>query len=302
MSGVRKTMARLCGVLVVGAATVAVLPSPAAAAGPAKPAIFHEGTWYLRSSASTGAATTTFRYGIAGPDMPVMGDWNGDGDDTVGVARLPEDGTGSLTWHLRDTNSAGGASVAPFTFGVARFVAVDRLGSIPIVGDWDGDGDDTIGVAQYGDNLEGSITFLLRNTNSAGPPDVVLSYGRTDRDYPLVGDWDGNGTDTPGVLRGPNSWLLRNSASSGPASVAFTFGTSRNDIVELPVPGDWNGDGSDNPGLVRNAPATEPEGGFVDWLIRTSNTSGPATSTFRYGSNAFFVGLPVDYVPRLSYR
>jgi hypothetical protein len=300
--GVRRSGRLLAALALASGGIVAIPSAPAVAAGPAKPAIFHDGKWYLRNTLTSGPANLTFSYGRADADLPVMGDWNGDGDDTVGVVRFPAGATGEFTWFLRNTNSAGAASVTPFQFGTVRFVAVDRLGSIPIVGDWDGDGDDTIGVAQFGDNLAGPITFHLRNSNTAGPADVVVSYGRTDRDWPLVGDWDGDGDDTVGVLRSPNQWLLRNSNTAGPANISFTYGSSAPGIVELPVVGDWNGDGSDNPGLLRNIPASNPEGGFRNWLLRSSNTAGAATSNFVYGSESFFIGLPVEYVDRLSFR
>lgn len=293
--------ARIGAAVALLVAGVVAAPGPAAAAGAAKPAIFHDGTWYLRNSATSGPANTTFRYGRGG-DLPVMGDWNADGNDTVGLARIPAGATGSFTWHLRDSNTAGAATVTPFEFGTIRFVAVDRLGSIPIVGDWDGDGDDTVGVAQFGDNLAGPITFHLRNSNTAGPADVVVSYGRTDRDFPIVGDWDGDGDDTVGVTRGPNLWLLRNANSNGAANLSFSFGNSQQGVIELNVPGDWDGNGTDTPGVLRNVPASEPEGGFQHWLIRNSNTTGAASASFMYGSNAFTLGLPIDYVPRLSWR
>ncbi|MEO6711896.1 MAG: hypothetical protein ABIM89_00535 [Mycobacteriales bacterium] len=300
-TGIRTRGFRTGSVLALVVAAAVTSPAPAAAAGAAKPAIFHEGTWYLRNATTAGPASATFRYGRAG-DLPVMGDWNADGNDTVGLARFPASVTGMFTWYLRDANSAGSATVTPFQFGTVRFVAVDRLGSIPIVGDWDGDGDDTIGVAQFGDNLAGPITFHLRNSNTPGPADIVVSYGRTDRDYPLVGDWDGDGVDTVGVVRGPNLWLLRNSNSNGPADVSFTYGSAAPGLIEFPVVGDWDGNGTDTPGLLRNIPAANPEGGFRNWLLRNANSAGPATITFVYGSEAFAIGLPVDYFPRLSWR
>lgn len=297
-AGSRRTS--VVGAVVLGAALVTG-PTSATAAGPAKPAIFHNGVWHLRTSLTSGPDTATFAYGRNG-DVPVMGDWNADGGDTVGIARFPAGATGSFTWFLRNSNTAGAATVTPFQFGAVRFVAVDRLGSIPIVGDWDGDGDDTVGVAQFGDNLTGGITFQLRNSNTAGPPDIVVTYGRTDLDYPIVGDWDGDGTDTVGVSRAPNRWLLRNSNSGGPADISFAFGASTPGIIEYAVPGDWDGDGSDNPGVVRNVPPSNAEGGARNWLLRSSNSSGPATSNFLFGSEAFGIGLPSDFVPRLSWR
>jgi lysyl endopeptidase len=55
-------------------------------------------------------------------------------------------------------------------------------GDAPLVGDWDGDGIDTVGI--YRNN-----EFYLRNNNTAGPADVSLIYG-VPGDAPLVGDWD----------------------------------------------------------------------------------------------------------------
>jgi lysyl endopeptidase len=51
------------------------------------------------------------------------------------------------------------------------------------VGDWNGDGIDTVGI--YRNNA-----FYLRNTNTAGNADVSLLFG-VPGDAPLVGDWNG---------------------------------------------------------------------------------------------------------------
>jgi hypothetical protein len=62
------------------------------------------------------------------------------------------------------------------------------------VGDWDGNGSDTLMVRR-------GITFYARNSATSGPADVVFAYGDPG-DTVLVGDWDGNGTDTLAVRRG----------------------------------------------------------------------------------------------------
>jgi hypothetical protein len=61
------------------------------------------------------------------------------------------------------------------------------------VGDWNGDGKDTIGVFRSG-------RWFLRNTNTTGVADQTFSYGLPD-DVPVVGDWNGDGTTTVGVFR-----------------------------------------------------------------------------------------------------
>ena len=294
---------RRTGIAVLAAAVAAgvLVPAPRAAAqtGPRSgPAIVHEGTWYLRDSPTSGPATNVFRYGTA-RDLPVMGDWDGDGDDTVGVVRFTPtpDGGFVYTWYLRNTNSGGAATVTPFVFGTVEFVAVDQLGTIPIVGDWDGDGDDTVGIMSYAPELDGPMIWRVRNSNTAGPANVIVSYSRG-RDLPVVGDWDGDGDDSIGVVRNDN-WLLRNAVAGGNADLNFAYGSRA--YLELPVPGDWDGNGTDTPANLRNNPPTDVPGGFEHWLLRNSNNSGNATSQIAYGSDAFDVGLPWDVIPRLSW-
>jgi len=295
---------RAAAVLAVVALSTAVggLVQPTAAgaqpAPPSKPAIFHNGNWYLRDTLTTGVATSTFRYGTPG-DHPVMGDWDGDGDDTVGIVRTTQLPSGEFvfTWHLRNTNSAGPATVAPFVFGDVRFVAVDQLGALPVVGDWDGDGDDTPGVMVYDFELDGPILWQLRNSIGAGAPDVTFNYSRG-RDLPVVGDWDGDGDDSIGVVRG-RTWLLRNAVAGGNADLTFGYGSSS--YFELRVPGDWDGNGTDTPAVLRNRPPTEVGGSEV-WLFRNSNSAGGANGEITFGSDAQTVDLPFETVPRLTWK
>src|SRR5262249_29649839 len=112
-------------------------------------------TWYLRSASSAGAPDAgQFAYGGTGW-TGVSGDWDGDGQDSVGVVDTTS--SAGLVWYLRNSNSAGAPDVAPFAFG-AR-------GWIPVVGDWDGDGKTTVGAFD-----PSTGTWYLRNSNSAGAP------------------------------------------------------------------------------------------------------------------------------------
>jgi hypothetical protein len=229
-----------------------------------------------------------------------MGDWDGNGTDTVGIVRFTQLSSGQFvyTWHLRNTNSAGSATVAPFVFGEVRFVAVDQLGTIPVVGDWNGDGIDTAGVMVYSFDLNGHMQWNLRNSNTAGPPDISSFYSRG-RDVPVTGDWDGDGDDSIGVVRGDN-WLLRNIPAGGVADISYTYGSAL--YVELPVPGDWDGNGTYTPAVLRNRPPTDEFGGFESWLFRNSNSSGSASGQITYGSDAQTIDLPIEFIPRLSWR
>lgn len=300
----------------VAAATMMIQPAAvdAQVAVRSKPAIFHDGTWYLRSSMTSGVATSTFRYGIS-TDIPVMGDWDGDGDDTVGVVRATEGSNGIVryVWYLRNSNSGGSATVTPFTYGRQEFLSSGELRTIPVVGDWDGDGDDTIGVMIYEADALGHTQWHLRNSNTGGSANSVITYGSTTipppsfenwRDRPVVGDWDGDGDDTIGLVRHSacpkcDTWLLRNSNTSGNADITFTYGSGS--YTELPVVGDWDGNGTYTPALLRNNPPTDDMGGFEVWLFRNSNSSGPASGQITFGSDAQTVDQ-FDFVPRFSWK
>lgn len=179
-------------------------------------------------------------------DVPVVGDWDGNGTTTIGIRR---DGQ----FHLRNTNTSGIADVAA-NFGAPR--------DVPLAGDWDGNGTVTIGVWRLG-------TFFLRNTNSTGPTDIVVVFGDPD-DVPIVGDWDGDGITTVGVWR-EGQFLLRNTNTTGVAETAVVYG----DATDLPVVGDWDGNGTTTVGVAR----------LGRFLLRNTNTSGTADLTLLFGDN-----------------
>lgn len=251
-------------------------------------------TWYLRNSNAAGAPNLCFRYGTH-LDFPVVGDWDGDGTDTVGVVRKTgADGT-DWQWILHNRNAGGGGDVE-FVYGESH--------QTPITGDWDGDGDTNIGVV--GLHLD-HLRWHLRWFNSAGPDSRNFRYGRSWRgnpaqangqaDSPVVGDWDGDGTDTVGVIRWstdqPDEWHLRNSNTGGNPDITFGFGNiSLVDnqpwrSADRMIAGDWNGSGGDGPGHVHwvnsDDPATPGKEINVEWALRDNPSAGPPDRLFRYG-------------------
>src|SRR5262249_5317008 len=157
------------------------------------------GRWYLRDSNSSGPPNVQppFVYGLHGW-VPLTGDWNGDGQTTVGVfdpSGFASPGAG--VWYLRNSNSSGPPDVGPFPFGARNW--------IPVAGDWDGNGTTTVGVFD-----PATATWYLRNSNSPGIPDVKpFVYGLPGW-IPVAGDWDGDGTTTIGVVDPATmTWYLR---------------------------------------------------------------------------------------------
>ena len=203
------------------------------------------GVLFLKNNHATGFADVSINYGIAG-DYPVVGDWDGDGDATIGIYR-------NGTFHLRNSNNIGFADLV-IPFGVS--------GDQPVAGDWDGDGDDTIGVYRNG-------TFFLRNSNSSGAPNMIFSLG-IPGDVGIAGDWNGDGSDTTGVFRPGNGALyLKNANSTGFADIQINYGVPG----DKPVTGDWDDDGVDTIGVYRNG----------TFFLRNSNTIGFADIVYGLG-------------------
>ena len=290
---------RLTAAAALALAATGLSAAPAAAVppdGPSGAVIVDDGRWLVRTAPGGGAAQLTFGYGRPG-DVPLLGDWDGDGDETPGVARPDAAGTG-WQWFLRNSNSTGPADVS-FSFGDRRFVPVDRLGSVPVAGNFD-PADDAyeIGVVLYPlGSTTGQLTWQIRHGLGGTSPVTSYAYG-TAADTPVVGDWDGDGTDTAGVSRYPNAWYLNNrTLAGGGAQLSFGYGSS---LPELPVVGDWDGNGTDTPAVLRNIPATAAEGPYQQWLFRNANSTGPASGSFVYGGVAQSLYLPVETIPRLT--
>ncbi len=133
--------------------------------------------------------------------------------------------------------------------GGAEFVSgsYGAIGDIPIVGDWDGDGTDTMGLFR-----PSTGTFFLRDDWAGGNATITMTGVGLSTDVPIVGDWDGDGVDTVGVYRSSTRrFYLKNGFSSGTV-FAITTNTWGNG-TELPVVGNWNGTiGSDGTQVTIN--------------------------------------------------
>jgi len=117
-------------------------------------------------------------------DIPVAGDWNGDGRDKVGVFR-------SGLWVL-DYNGNGvwdGPSID-------RTATLGQAGDIPVLGDWNGSGTKKIGVFRAGTTSNSGLWVLDYNGNFQwdGPSiDRAYTFGGSG-DTPVVGKWPSSGT------------------------------------------------------------------------------------------------------------
>ena len=112
------------------------------------------------------------------------------------------------------------------------------------------------------------MVWYVKATGSGSA--LCFNYGNSN-DFPVMGDWDGNGVDTPGVVQG-NVWNLDNGYGTA-ADIVFGFGVATDTFIV----GDWDGDGIDTPGVVR---------GNV-WYLKANNNPNDGTlhvAPFGYGS------------------
>ncbi len=193
---------------------------------------FRDGKWFLDANASWSwnAGDLAFPYGKAG-DVPITGDWNGDGYTDLGLFR-----NGKFILDLNG-NRVADASDVGFVFGLAT--------DIPVAGDWNGDGKDDIGIFRSG-------RFILdaNGDRASGAGDVAVAYGLSG-DLPVAGEWTGTGglgTDSVGIFRRGN-WAVdaNDSRSFNAGDIGFTYGLG----TDKPIVGDWNRDGVSDIGVFR---------------------------------------------------
>jgi hypothetical protein len=171
--------------------------------------------------------------------------------DTIGLFRTNAP-NGSNTFFLRNHNTV--AAPANTLLGVGISPGDQRL-----VGDWDGDGIVTFGLVRSNVPV-GSNTVYLWNTNTVGPPDVIIEGIGAVGDLFIVGDWDGNGTDTLGLMRpnspaGSNTIVYWNTLTSPPPAPDGSI-SAIGEAGDVPFTGKWNGTGGTSIALLRpNVPA-----------------------------------------------
>jgi hypothetical protein len=209
-------------------------------------------------------------------DVPVSGDWDGNGRTEVGVFR-PRPGTNTFRLRHKD--------------GTATVVRLGLPGDVPVTGDWNGNGITDVGVWTRQTRI-----FLLRT--DAGRTRTIRLGGL--RDVPVTGDWDGNGRTEVGVFN-PRRHTFRQRAADGTV-VDVRFGA----VGSTPVTGDWDGDGRTDLAVHdvgrswtfrsrTGVAATESFGGVGgipvsgDWDgdgTEEPGTWGPADAIFRLQSEA----------------
>jgi hypothetical protein len=191
--------------------------------------IYKDNVFYLRGSNTTGPADAVIAFGSPGY-LPVTGDWNGDGIDTIGVFD-PQ----SARFYLRNSNTPGAPDYV-FVFG--------DPGDRPLSGRWD----NTMTGSGIGVYRPSTGRVYLKRTLSSGNPDYTIYLGTQGSGKSVFGgDWDGDGFDSIGYICDgcdyPNTYLSNSITSF--FSPAYSIFSATNDYggVAYAIPGDWFGQG-----------------------------------------------------------
>jgi hypothetical protein len=178
----------------------------------------HSGSW-----SGCGPDLCLPQFGAPG-DIPVTGDWDGDGISQVGAYRQG-------TWFLDNGNGQWNEGVDTV---IGNFGA---LGDLPVTGDMNGDGLSEIGVWRPS---TGEWFFDLDHSGSWSGcgPDLCLTQFGASGDLPVTGDWDGDGVSQVGTYR-QGQWFLDNGNGlwdgAGVDTIYGNFGAPG----DQPVTGFW---------------------------------------------------------------
>jgi hypothetical protein len=219
------------------------------------------GTWFVRTPVPSMAA-----WGQNG-DVPVPGDYNGDGITDLAVFRPSNN-----AWYLRTPTP--------------QFVPWGASGDIPVPADYDGNGTTDVAVFR-----PATGTWFVHT-----PVPITVAWGQKG-DIPVPGDYDGNGTVDIAVFRpSNNAWYLRT-----PTPQFVPWGQAG----DIPVPGDYDGNRTTDVAVFRPSSGTwdlrtaSPK--MVQWgqsgdVPVSGDYDGNGTTevaVFRPGNSAWYLYTPV---------
>jgi hypothetical protein len=202
-----------------------------------------DGFVYLRNSNTQGPADIRFFFGNPG-DLPLAGDFNDDGCDTVSIYRSSEQRIYIIN-KLGANDGGLGAADFSYIFG--------NPGDKPFVGDFNGDGVDTVGL-----HRESTGFVYFRQSHTQGNADNQFFFGDPGDRF-VTGDWGVvDEIDTPGLFRPSNTtFFFRHSNTQGNADESLVMGVS----TYLPIAGEWGtvtAGGPGNPGVPGPGPGPGP--------------------------------------------
>ena len=245
--------------------------SPNSATQPADLVVWRptSGTWYIKDSGN--GTTSTGVFGMSG-DLPVLGDFDGDGLYDFAVFRSsPPNGS----WYVLPS---GGGSFYSLQFGLSS--------DVPAPVDYDGDGRADIAVWRRSN----STFYILRSSNNVFQSVLMSSIPAAETlTTPVSADYDGDGAADPALYRGAllpyTAWAVKRSTDG--AELNQTWGDSNQG--DVPTPGDYDGDGKIDLAVCRKT------SGQNVWYITPFGSTASYTKTISITSAADDRPVAGDY-------
>ena len=210
-------------------------------------------------------------------DNPVVGDFDGDGQDDV-MAYRPGGTDNDPVWWGSDRSDFGGSTD---TFSVAGTYT-------PLSGDFNGDGYGDIFWYKYNTALGNAVFFWFGRYD--GSYDGYSHSTPTATDYtPFTGDFDGDGySDIYWYRAGSgNDWIWFGDSGADEDNHTYAQDSENVSGTYLPVAGDFDGDGKDE--IFWYGPGATADS-LWNFTSRTSHTSSTRTVS---GSN--FIPVAGDF-------
>jgi hypothetical protein len=246
----------------------------------------HSMWWVLESHANY--TTQWGREWGAPTDVPVPGDYDGDGKTDLVTYRPTDPPTGTTMWFVLESHANyttqwshpwGGPNDQPgpnVVYANSRIVyAGPKVSEVTRAGDFDRDGRTDLTVFR-----RNSGTWYTRTSVSGYVTETSIVWG-TSTDLPVPGDYDGDGRTDPAYFRpSTGEWHILQSSTNYATNVTIGCGVTG----DLPVPGDYDGDGKTDVAVFH-----PPNG---QWQILKSSTGTTLTITWGTWRD---VPVPADY-------
>jgi len=232
-----------------GSRLLAVEDANATAAPPADLAVWRPtgGLWMIMGQ--QGSQATNFSWGVS-TDIPVPGDYDGDGKTDFSVFR-PSEGK----WYVMRSSDAAWQT---YSWGVST--------DIPVPADYEGDGKTDAAVMRPNQSTGNSEWWIYKSSDSSW---LTFTWG-TNTDLPGPADFDGDGRADVAVYRASTQMYY----SINSSNAAFQY-IPLNQTGNKTVSSDYDGDGRADHAIYNSATAT--------WTIRYSSSGQVAT--IQWGSS-----------------